>query len=291
MRKFLTIVIYTFIILLIGRNLPLLPKFYLFTTPEDQQNQLVEKMKHQTKQLIKKQQGSYGIYYADLTTKDSFGINEREIFTAASVNKVPIVAALYYLSNKGKIDLYENVTLQEEDIQNYGSGRLRYEEPGSVYTLKTLAKLALQASDNTAAHILAKRIGISNIQNLINQWGLKQTDIDDNKTSAYDMYILFNLLYQNKITNQARTKELLGYMTDTDIEDRLPVLLPKNTNVYHKSGDLQGGIHDVGIIQKDNQVFFLAVMTESIGDKEIETKQTIAQIAKQIMDDYTLQND
>lgn len=291
MRKLLTIVIYTFIILLIGRNFPLLPKFYLFTTPQEQQNQFVEKMKQQTKQLIKNRQGSYGIYYADLITKDSFGINEREIFTAASVNKVPIVAALYYLNNKGKIDLYENITLQKEDIQDYGSGRLRYEEPGSVYTLKTLAKLALQESDNTAAHILAKRIGIPDIQNLVNQWGLKQTDIDDNKTSAYDMYLLFNLLYQNKITNQARTKELLGYMTDTDIEDRLPVLLPNNTQVYHKSGDLQGGIHDVGIIQKDKHVFFLAVMTESIGDKEIETKQTIAQIAKQIVDAYDHQDD
>lgn len=286
MRKLFTVIVYTFIILLIGRNLAVLPRFYLFTSEKEERDAFTENLKSQTKNLIKKSPGNYSVYFADLNEPDAFGINHQEIFTGASVNKIPIVAVLYNLSDKEKIDLDEKVTLQKVDIQGYGTGKLRYEKPGTIYSLKTLAKLALQQSDNTAAHILASKIGVPVIQRTINSWGLTQTDIENNKTSAYDMYLLFKRIYQAKVTSVAKTQELFGFMIDTDIEDRLPALLPSTAHIYHKTGDTVGSIHDVGIIQKNGTVFFLAIFTSDIGNKEKETKQTIAQIAKNILEAY-----
>jgi beta-lactamase class A len=286
MRKFLTFLSYTIIILIIGRNLPALPRFYMFSTPKEEQNKFVETLKQHTNKLLVSSRGNYGIYYADLNNPYAFGINEKETFTAASINKVPIVTVLYYLDNKGKIGLDEKITIQREDLQAYGTGSLQNQEPGSVYSLRTLAKYALQQSDNTAAYILAKRIGYPVIQKTIEQWGLKQTDINNNKTSAYDTYLMFKKIYKSEIATPAKTQELLGFMADTDIEDRLPALLPSSTKIFHKTGDTVGGIHDVGIIQKGGTGFFLAVLTSDIGDNEAATKQTIAQIAKNILNDY-----
>lgn len=291
MRKLLTIIVYTLFLLMIGRNLPMLPRFYLFTTPEQQRDDFTNRLKEQTKQMIQKQTGNYSIYFADLNNPYSFGVNQNQTFTAASVNKVPIVAVLYYLDNKGKVNLDEKITLQADDIQAYGTGSLQYQDPGTVYSLQTLAKLALQQSDNTAAYIIAQRIGMPVIQKTIAQWGLKQTDMENNKTSAYDTYLLFKKIYRTEVTGMAKTQELLGFLLDTDIEDRLPALMPNGTIVYHKTGDAIGNLHDVGIIKKGNTVFFLGVLTSDIGDKETATKQVIAKMAKKILDGYEKQDE
>ncbi len=282
MRKLLTIIVYTFIVLLIGRNLTLLPRFVVFTSPHAIRTDL----KKETERIIADKKGNYGVYFADFATGETFGINEEEMFTAASLNKVPIVAVLYYLENKGKIDLDEQITLQKEDIQDYGTGSLRYQKPGTTYSLKTLAKLALKQSDNTAAYILSQKIGTPVIQKIINQWGLTQTNMEENQTSPKDMYILFAKIFNNEVTSQDKTKELLGFMRETDIEDRLPAKLPSSATVYHKTGDAVGNLHDVGIITEGNTVFFLGVLTSDIGAEEKATKETIAAIAKKTLDYY-----
>jgi len=280
MRKFLTILVYTFVVLLIGRNLAFLPRFTVLSNP----NNAATELKKETQVIVKEKKGNYGIYYADLTTGQTFGLNEREIFTGASVNKVPIITVLYSLQKKGKVSFDEQITLQKRDIQDYGTGSLRYQKPGTTYSIKTLAKLALKQSDNTAAHILSEKIGKNTIQSTIESWGLTQTDMEENKTSPYDMYLLFKKIYTNGVTDAGRTSELLSFMEDTDIEDRIPQLLPEGTAVYHKTGDAVGGVHDVGIVMDNNKPFFLGVLTSDIGDTENEAKKTISKIAENVID-------
>lgn len=282
MRNLLTLLVYTFVILLIGRNFLFLPRFSLFSTEKAYPSEL----KQQTQTIIAKQPGNYGVYFLNLSNGQNFGLNEDMTFTAASVNKVPIVAALYYLNHQGKVDLDEKITIQSDDIQDYGSGTLRYQTAGTVYSLRSLAKLSLQQSDNTAAHVIAKRIGTDVIQHLVDTWGLTQTSIDDNKTSAKDMGLLFQKIYRGQIASASLTKELLGFMRDTDSEDRLPALLPSDAIVYHKTGDAVGSLHDVGIIKRGNLVFYIGVLTSDIGNYEDQTKQTEAKIAKNILDFY-----
>lgn len=260
--------------------MPFLPRFTVLSNPITAATEL----KKETQVILLEKKGNYGIYYADLSTGQTFGIGEREMFRAASVNKIPIVAALYYLEKNGEVNFDEQITLQKRDIQDYGTGSLRYQKPGSTYSIKTLAKLALKQSDNTAAYILGEKIGKARIQEIIDSWGLTQTNLEENQTSPYDMYLLFKKIYANEITDEAKSKELLSFMQDTDIEDRLPKLLPDGTAVYHKAGDTVGGLHDIGIIMHDNKPFFLAVLTSDIGNTESDTKNTIAKIAKNVID-------
>lgn len=242
-------------------------------------------LKKQIQEFTKDKKGNYSIYFSDLNSKNlSLGINEHAIYTAASVNKVAIIAVLYYLAGKEKINLDEKITVQESDIQDYGSGSIRYLPVKSIYSLQTLAKLSLEQSDNTAAHIIANKIGVDNIQKIINSWGLTQTDMVNNKTSLSDMYLLFKKIYSVEITTPSLTKELLDFLSDTYIEDRIPASLPSSAVVYHKTGDFIGGMHDVGIIKNGDAVFFLGVLTSDIGDTEKDTKNAIAKIAKKIFD-------
>jgi len=235
-------------------------------------------------QRLTEGKGTYSVYIYDLNNKEGFGLGEETIFIAASVNKIPILASLYFLAGKGEIDLDKRISLQEKDIQDYGTGSIRYDPPGTQYSLKTLARLMMEKSDNTAGYILGEIvIGIEKIQELINSWGLSQTDMADNKTSNHNIAVLLSLMYQGKITNKALTKEMIGFMDDSDFEERLPKFLPKNIKVYHKIGNEEGIIHDAGIIDFYQNPYYLGVFSTDVPDQE-EAQKIIAQISKLIFE-------
>jgi beta-lactamase class A len=233
----------------------------------------------QIKDYTQKQNGIYSVYICVIKTNECNGINETTILTAASVNKLPILAALYYEAQTGNIDLDERITVQSSDIQDYGTGIIRNEGPGNVYALKSLAQLMIEKSDNTAVYILTNKIGANQIQDLVDSWGMTQTDIANNKTSNKDMALLLMKMYQTKIANQALTTEMIGFLDDSDFENRLPALLPKDVKVYHKIGNEIGFLHDVGIVDLPNNPYYIGVMTSDVTD-EPGTENAIAQISK-----------
>lgn len=281
-RKTLFLIFFMIFFLVLGRNLTFLPKFdfslHQSTNPE--------KMKNDVEKIIKGKPGFYSIYFKDLKTGESFGINEDQIETAASVNKVPIAAALYYLDSKSKLSLDEKITIQKNDIQDYGTGSLRYQKPGGSYSMRNLTNLMMKESDNTAAHVLGVRIGSDVLQNLVDSWNLAQTNMEGNTTTVKDMDKLFEDIWNGKIASPAKTKEFLNFMTDTETEDRIPRDLPKGIIVYHKTGDGDGFIHDVGIIKSADDIYYLGIMTSDVGNSEDLTKKTIGEISKTVYSYY-----
>lgn len=227
---------------------------------------------------------NYSIYVKDYNSDFELGINEAVIYTAASVNKMPILAALYYYSQKGDIDLDQSVTLQEADIQDYGTGVLRYEAPGSTYSIKTLARLMIQKSDNTAAYILLNHIvGIERTQSLMQSWGLTQTDMTSNKTSNKDIGLLFEKIATGKVANRAYSEEMLSLLKDSDFEDRLPAMLPKEVTVYHKIGTEVRTVHDVGIVTNGELSYYVGIFTSDVPNED-EAVALMARLSKIIYD-------
>lgn len=227
---------------------------------------------------------NYSVLVADLNSDFRMAINDQVIFEAASVNKVPILAGLYMAAQQDDAILKRSITLQQKDIQDYGTGSLRYSKPGSTYSVKTLAQLMMKQSDNTAAYILGNYIvGLDKLQLQLNAWGLTQTDIQKNTTSNYDMEIVMRKIFVGKIANPGLTQEMLSFMKETDFEDRLPALLPTGTITYHKIGTTVGGIHDVGIIITPQKSYYIGIFTADIAD-EAETVTLIAEVSKLVYD-------
>lgn len=227
---------------------------------------------------------NYSVYIQDYNSDFSLGINEDVVFTAASVNKIPILASLYYLAQDGEIDLDKIITLQEPDIQDYGTGVIRYDPPGTTYSVKTLARLMIQKSDNTAAFLLGNYvIGLDKVQKIIEGWGLTQTDMTNNQTSNRDMALLFEKIMKGQIANQAETREMLSFLSDSDFEDRIPKLLPDTVSVYHKIGSEVRIIHDVGVVSKGKVTYYIGILTSDVLDEE-KTVDLIAKISKSVYD-------
>jgi len=227
--------------------------------------------------------GTFSVYVYDINNKKDYGLHEQTIISAASINKIPILAALYYLAGKNELDLEKIIIPQPKDIQNYGSGSIQYDPSGTPYSLKTLARLMMEKSDNTAAYILASLvIGMDKIQTLVDGWGLTQTRMIDNKTSAKDMSVLLIKMYKGEITSPSLTSEMLGFMEKSDYDDRLPQGIPEGIKIYHKTGDAEGVVSDVGIIKNEHKLYYLGILTTDVGDKENLTKKTISEISEMV---------
>lgn len=279
MKKIVFLVFYTVALLIIGKNLPFIPSLSLKSEAVK-----TDELKAKVADLVKKQKGFFSIYYKDLKTGKEFGIDENKLLTGASLNKIFITSYLYNQATNGKINLEDKISIQENDIQDYGTGSLRYQEPGKPYTLKTLSKLALEQSDNTAAHVLGIKLGTDKVQEYVRSLGLKSTNMVNNITSAKDMGRIMELIYIGKVANKSLTLELLDFMKDTDFEDRIARNLPGNVSLYHKTGDAVAMIHDAGIIESGEDVFVLSILTNEIEDEE-QVKKSIGKLAKFIYDE------
>ncbi len=285
MKKFILFLFYTFFLILLGRQLEFLPTLNM-TEKTATSNLSSDEIRDRVKTMTSGFEGNYSIYYEDLMTGEVFGLNHNNILTAASLNKIPVIFYLYSLADKREIDLEEKITLLSEDVQDYGTGKLRYEEPGGVYTLKNLAELAFKHSDNTAIHLLTIRLGEDNIQAFVDSLGLEATSIVFNETSPKDIGQLFSKFYKNEIMSEALKKELMDYMSDTEFEDRIPRYL-ENVTVYHKIGDADNMVHDGGIIDDGKRPFVLVVMTQGVVDEDI-AHDSIGKVAKEIYDSREL---
>jgi beta-lactamase class A len=227
---------------------------------------------------------NYSILVVDFQSGFSMGINEAAVYDAASVNKIPILATLYLLVDQGEIDLDGSISIQTKDLQDYGTGTIRYDPPGSAYTIRTLARLMMQKSDNTAAYVLSNRvIGLKNIQAKVNEWGLTQTDMNENTTSNKDMAILVRKIAEGEIASPALTKDLLSFLTDSDFEERIPALLPESATVYHKIGNQVGIIHDVGFVSEGNMRYYIGFFTSNLKNEKA-AEELEARVSKLVYD-------
>jgi beta-lactamase class A len=143
----------------------------------------------------------------------------------------------------------------------------------------------MQKSDNTAAFLLGNYVvGLPKVQSIIDSWGLSQTDMVNNKTSNKDMELLLRKIYNNNVANPSLTAEMLGFMRDSDFENRIPADLTKDVTVYHKTGDGDTGeVHDVGIVTHGNTAYYIGILTSDAGDATTAS-QLEAKISKIIYD-------
>src|SRR3989344_4086989 len=84
---------YSVALLFIGRQLVFIPQIKLGGNNATEAGPNLRKSV--LEKFLSEEKGSYSIYYKNLTTGEEFGIDENKVTTAASLNKLPIVALLY----------------------------------------------------------------------------------------------------------------------------------------------------------------------------------------------------
>ena len=102
--------------------------------------------------------GKAGIWVKHLTTGETAGVRDGEMFNSASVIKIPVLVLAFQMADQGAINLDERITLRKEDIRG-GSGIFRHHDAGLQPTFRDVLLQMVITSDNTATDLAIARVG------------------------------------------------------------------------------------------------------------------------------------
>lgn len=244
------------------------------------------------------------IYFDYLNNASWIGLNERELFTAASTVKVPLAMSLLKAVENGLLKVSDSYAFDELDLDN-DFGELYKVGKDSQYTVGDLLKIMLEHSDNTAMMAIVnimKNIGLENpLKDIYDHMGWLTGDVQfipamgqshDTVYQKIDLKILANMflsLYNADYLNPENSQKILAYLVNTPFNDKIAARVPKDILIAHKIGISAGDktFSDCGIVYAPNRNYLLCL--GSNGEDEAKASKFMADISKTIYD-YVINN-
>lgn len=257
--------------------------------------ELHAKVARQLSRIAGEFDGVLGIAARDLTGSDRFEINADSVFPQASSIKIPILLELYRQAQAGTVKLEERVELKRSQMAG-GSGVLQhFGDASSALSLRDLAVLMIVLSDNTAMNLLIDRVGMDNVNRLLDRLGLPHTRLQrrmmdteaqragrENLSSPREMTQLLALLYQGKVLDTEHTAaalEILRYPKNTPLRRGLP----PGVALANKPGSIDGVRCDSGIVLLGGRPYAISVMTTYAEEPEA-AERAIGEVSRAVFE-------
>jgi len=252
---------------------------------------LFQKLEAAIRETDKSLDGVLGVYVLDLTTGNSIASNADEVFPTASTIKIAILAELFHQAQQGKLNLNETYTLQSSDLVG-GSGIASTLTPGATkLTLRDVAALMISVSDNSMANVIINRVGMDNVNALLDSLGFTHTrlrrkmmDIKaaaegrENTSTPREICQFLEALYRGKVLNKQFTEDFFSLLSMRKESQYLVRNLPEDLRVANKPGELEGVRNDCGVVFTGKRPYVICVMSTYVRH-EREASDTIAKIS------------
>jgi beta-lactamase class A len=217
--------------------------------------------------------GVLGVAILDLSSGRKFLLHGDEVFPQASSIKIAVLAELYRQAQAGKLKLSDLYTMQASDLVP-DSDIMGGLTPGVTrITLRDLATMMVAVSDNSATNVLIDRLGMDNVNALMDSLGLTHTRLRrkmmdlkaagegrENIATPAEMMALLENLYREKVLNREMTVDFFK-MLSTHKESSIPRDLPDGLKIANKPGALEGVRNDSGVVFVENRPYVICVMT------------------------------
>lgn len=203
--------------------------------------------------------GEIGFYGKDLATGETCAWQADAPLLAASVIKLPILVEAFRQERDGLLSMDERFAIRPEQKMP-SCGALSYLHDGLEVTLRDLCVLMVILSDNTAANLLIRRLGMETINETMRSLGLRQTTLRrllfdaeasarglENTITAGEMGQLLEMIHRGACVSPAADAEMIRILLDQRLNGKMPFFL-HGVPIAHKTGEDAGVTHDVGIV-------------------------------------------
>jgi len=251
---------------------------------------LWQKLETSIQQVDQHLDGVMGIAIEDLNTGDHFFLHEDEVFAQASSIKITVLANLYLQAQQGKLKLTDLYTVQASDLvaDSYIMNGLT---PGVTrVTLRDLATMMVAVSDNSATNVLIDRVGMPNVNAMLDSLGLAHTrlrrkmmDLEaakqgrENISTPREMMTLLEAIYKGKLLNKEQTDDFFNVLS-TNKDSWIPRDLPPDLKIANKPGELEAVRNDSGVVFVEGRPYVICVMTAFLLN-EREGEEAISKVS------------
>lgn len=229
-------------------------------------------------------QGATGVVVRSLDDSSEADVNADGLFPAASLFKLPVLAATLDAERQGRITP-DTLLAVTADAWTDGAGVLQA-RVGDRLPVRELLRLMVQQSDNIAALVLLDTLGADSVNATVASLGLQSTRVRDHRdgdaaphtTTARDMAELLQRIATGRLFDPNASEQALELLELRQANTWLGDDLPFFVRVAHKWGDLPEARHDAGIVFTPRGSYVCVVLTE--GGRPDETKRTIAAVSR-----------
>lgn len=253
---------------------------------------LLQKLQANIRDIDHSLDGVLGVAVLDLTSGETFFYNADEIYPTASSIKIAVLTELYRQNQSGSgAKLSDPYVVRKEDLVP-DSDIMGGLTPGVTrITNRDLATMVVAVSDNSATNVLIDRVGMDNVNRMLDSLGLHNTrlrrkmmDVNaaregrENIATPRELMQLLEAIYRAKVVNKQTADDLLA-MLSTHKDSAFRRGLPDYVRAADKPGELEAVRNDSGIIYAQNRPFVLSVMTTYLRNEK-DGEQAIANIAR-----------
>lgn len=222
-------------------------------------------LEKEIKRDLKGFDGKVGVFAKNLKTGKTIEFNQDHIFPTASTSKLVVALATYkYLYPKAGVD---KANEYDQDI-----------------------KLMMTVSDNNSFNELLDEMDTNRkdvLGNVVKDLRLRQTQIHSKNafnrygyhsvTTPYEMSRVFESIYMNKYLNKEKSEQLKYGLANSIFHDEIPRYML--TPVFHKVGELDEVLCDVGVVQDGHDPILISFYTVT-ADHEYSSNFIATQSAK-----------
>lgn len=211
-------------------------------------------------------EAKFGIFIKNLNTGQEVSLNPDESFTAASLYKLAVMYTMFEKASKGEIEL---------------------QKPDIAENIKTMITVS---SNESSLYLVEKYTGWQEITSKMHYIGLKYTSLNQIPpvTTPSDMAHLLELIADGKAVSFDASLSMLELLAAQQRNDRIPVFLPPETVVAHKTGELFDVRHDAGVVIGPDNNYVLVIMSKDSLDPEA-VKPVMAQLSLEIYEFFKTQ--
>ncbi|SBV92248.1 conserved hypothetical protein [uncultured delta proteobacterium] len=204
---------------------------------------------------------------------------EKDRFPSASIIKLPILWSVFSKAAKGELALTEEMPLRAGDIVD-GYGVLKGMHVGIGTTIEDLCFLMTVTSDNVATNMLIDKLGFAAINADIAACGMPDTVLGrkmldaearaqgrDNFTTPLDVLTFLKMLRHGGTMPENSRARMLAIMHNQCCNNFIPQYMPEGFRFAHKTGDIQGTVHDAGILYgPSGREYYVIVLCSDLAD-------------------------
>jgi beta-lactamase class A len=262
----------------------------------EKEKSLWAKLEFTIKDIDRNLDGVLGVAIEDLNTGQKFLLRADSVFPQASSIKIAVLAELYHQAQQsahgtpGKAKLTDLYTMRTADLVP-DSDIMGGLTPGvTQITNRDLATMMVAVSDNSAANVLIDRVGMENVNALLDSLGLHSTRLRrkmmdvkaagegrENISTPQEMLTLLEKIYQGKVLDKEMTAGFFK-MLSTHKDSTIPRDLPGDLQIANKPGELEAVRNDSGIVFLQNRPYIICVMTTYLV-RERDGEEAIAKIS------------
>jgi beta-lactamase class A len=244
-------------------------------------------------EVIRNAKGALGFVAFDLVHGDRFAANEHLVFPQASAIKIPILMEVFRQAASNRLKLSDMLWV-EKNTQVGGSGVLfELGDRTSQLSVRDLCVLMILLSDNTATNMLIDRVGMANINIMLNGLGMKETKVqrrmldpaasargEENLSTPAEAARIMQLLHDGEFVSRSVSDEIIAILKKPKGEmGAIQAGVPNDIAVAFKPGAISGVNTEWAIVYLPNLQYVLVVMENyGVGNKSTASMTKISQL-------------